>query len=157
MARREREREEVHRRQIREENGERQRCKGGEIKREKEKSREHRGREEFGKHSSLHSLPLQLYHLHSNNRGSASAESLLLNNRAGGREGLGAGAVGGLEVLSLPQPRTKQSLVWTEWHFMAAKPISSLYTPPAEEPALSVSACTYIDIKQRAAFSSSSL
>lgn len=153
---------EVRRRQIKEENRERQRYKGEKIKtesegkREKEStwSREEKGEEEFGKHTSLQSLLLQLCYLHSNNGGSASAEHLLINNRTGERRGAEGVGVG---VLSLSRPGTKQSPVWTEWHFTPAKSIPLLYTSTTEESALSVSACTYIDIKQRTAFSSSTL
>lgn len=122
---------EVRRRQIKEENRERQRYKGEKIKtesegkREKEStwSREEKGEEEFGKHTSLQSLLLQLCYLHSNNGGSASAEHLLINNRTGERRGAEGVGVG---VLSLSRPGTKQSPVWTEWHFFNHRRVSSV-------------------------------
>ncbi len=63
----------------------------------------------------------------------------------------------GVEVLSLSRPDRKQNPIFTKWHFRLAKSIPSLYTSTTEESVPSVYACTYIDIKQRAAFSSSSL
>lgn len=118
---------EARRRQIREENRERQRCKGLEIQKEKDGEREKLralgGKKGGGggveKHSSLHSLLLQLCHLHSSDGGSASAEQPPLLT-AGLEEG-GGGAEGGGVVSVKPSVRT-------EWHFMPAKSIPSPFT-----------------------------
>lgn len=106
--------------------------------------------------NTLHynSLLLQLCYLHSNNRGLASAEQLLINNTTGER---GGSQGEGVEVLCLSRSGMKQNTIWTGWHFRPAKSIPSLQTSTTEVSALSVSASYLYRYKTGAAFSSSFL
>lgn len=154
----------VRRRRIKEENRERQRYKGVKIKKEREgkgrkkkksenmESRRKRGGRSLENtlHYNLSCFNYAIYTATMEGRPLWTTFSLTTGLEKGGLRGR-------VEVLSLSRHSSKHKPVWTEWHFTPAKSIPSLYTSTTEDSALSASACTYIDIKQRAAFSSSSL